>query len=211
MLVAKSKEALEATKREIEVVTRRIKLHLKPFDLGDVQNLSIVCREMFNLADSASHSQFVLIHSAGTMNTFDKPFEEFTDPKEINDYFNVNYTSMTVLTALFLSHFRSGHRCVVNITSILAHIYLPGFPLYTPTRAARNAYMGVLTAEKPDVRTLSYSPGPCVTDMHNSLPKHIKDKLDESITCQQSITKFIGILREDKFDNGALIDYYDVQ
>lgn len=207
--MARNKEALEATKADISAVAKGIRVHLIPFDLCDLEHLPAVCKEILSVADSATHSQYVLIHNAGTMNTFDKPFEAFTDPKEVQDYFAINYTSMTILTAYFLSSVKNSHCCVINITSRLAIAYIPGFPLYTPARAARNAYMGILTAEKPDVRTLSYSPGACLTDMLDSLPKKISDGFEAKLTCQQSIGKFVGILKEDKFENGALIDYYD--
>lgn len=210
VLVARSKEALEATKAEIEVSAAGIRVHLIPCDLGDIDHLPTVCKEILSIADSATHSQYVLIHNAGTMNTFDKPFEAFSDPKEIQDYFAINYTSMAVLTAQFLSAIASSHQCwVVNITSLLATAYIPGFSLYTPAKAARNAYMGVLTAEKPNIRTLNYSPGPCLTNMLASIPKELTDKFDDKITCQESITKFVCILKEDHFENGALIDFYD--
>lgn len=207
--MARNKEALESTKTEIAAVAKGIRVHLVPFDLGDLEHLPTFCKEVLAIADSATHSQYVLVHNAGTMNTFDKPFEAFTDPKEVQDYFAVNYTSMTILTAYFLSTFNSGHRYVINITSRLAIAYIPGFPLYTPARAARNAYMGMLTVEKPDVRTLTYSPGACLTDMLESIPKEITNKFRSKITCQESIAKFVNILEEDKFENGAIIDYYD--
>ena len=194
---------------EIEAVSKGVKVHIVPSDLGDLQCLPALCKEVMKFADSAVHDQFVLIHNAGTMNSFDKPFEAFTDPKEIHDYFALNYTSMAVLTAHFLSAITSGHRCVVNITSKLASFYIPGFPLYSPARAARDAYMGCLTAEKPDVRTLNYCPGVCGTDMFESIPKEISNSFPPKITCQQSVGKLVGIFKENAFKNGSTIDYYD--
>lgn len=209
VLLAKTKESLETTKSEIQAVAAGVRVHLFPCDLCDLQQFPAVCKEMLKIADSSKHSQFVLINNAGTMNTFDKPFEAFSDPKEIQDYFSINYTSMAVLTGQFLSSIISRRRYVVNITSLLATVFVPRFPLYSPAKAARHAYMGVLTAEKPDVRTLNYSPGVCVTDMINSIPKEISDAFAQKITCQQSIQKFVTILKEDLFENGAVIDYYD--
>ena len=209
MLTARSKEGLELAKSEIEAISKGVKVHTVPSDLGDLQHLPALCKEVMKFADSAVHDQFVLIHNAGTMNSFDKPFEAFTDPKEIHDYFALNYTSMAVLTAHFLSAITSGHRCVVNITSKLASLYIPGFPLYSPTRAARDAYMGCLTAEKPDVRTLNYCPGDCDTDMYYTVPKAITDLFPPKITSQQSIVKLINLLKENTFKNGSTIDYHD--
>ena len=209
VLLARDRDALEMTKKEIKAVAKGVKVHIISTDLGVLYYLHADWKSIMEIADSAKYSQHVLIHNAGTMNSFDKPLEEFTDPNEIQDYFALNYTSMAVLTAHFLDAFKSGHRCVVNLTSLLATSYIPGFPLYSPARAARNAYMGVLTAEKPDVRTLNYSPGPCLTDMLDSIPKEISDKFDGKLTPQESIVKFVKILKDDKFKNGVVIDYYD--
>ena len=209
VLLARNKDALEGTKSEIQAVAAGVRVHLFPCDLCDLQRLPAVCKEMLEIADSSKHSQFVLINNAGTMNTFDKPFEAFSDPKEIQDYFSINYTSMAVITGQFLSSIISRHRYVVNITSLLATVFVPRFPLYSPAKAARHAYMGVLTAEKPDVRTLNYSPGVCITDMMKSIPKEISDAFAQKITCQQTIEKFVRILKEDLYENGAVIDYYD--
>lgn len=209
VLLARNKKALEVTKSEIQTVTGGVRVHLFLCDLGDLERLPAVCKEMLEIADSSKHSQFVLINSAGTMNSFEKPFEAFSEPKEIQDYFAINYTSMAVLTGLFLSSIPNGRRYVVNITSLLATVFFPRFPLYAPAKAARHAYMGVLTAEKPDVRTLNYSPGVCVTDMTENLPKEITDGFAQMITCKESIDKFVQILKMDLFENGAVIDYYD--
>ena len=209
MLLARNKAALEVTKSEIQVVAAGVRVHLFPCDLGDLQRLPSVCKEMLEIADSAKHHQYVLINNAGTMNDFDKPFEAFSDPMEIQNYFAINYTSMAVLTGHFLSSTTSSHRYVINISSLLATIFVPRFPLYSPIKAARLAYMGVLTAEKPDVRTLSYSPGPCLTDMLKSIPKEITDSFAQKITCQESIEKLVRVLKEDLFENGGMIDYYD--
>ena len=209
VLTARSKEDLKVAKAEIEAVAKGVKVHIVPCDLGDLQRLPALCKEMLAFADPSVHSQYVLVHNAGSMNTFDKPFEAFNDPKEIHDYFALNYTSMAVLTAHFLSTATSGHRWIVNISSKLATFFIPGFPLYSPARAAREAYMGVVTAEKPDVRTLNYCPGVCATAMFESIPKEISRSFPPTITCQESIGKFVSILKENAFESGCTIDYYD--
>lgn len=71
----------------------------------------------------------------------------------------LNFTSMSVLTSLFLGHFTSGERVVVNVSSLLATVFLPGFAMYSSTRAARNALISVMAEENPDVRFLTYTPG----------------------------------------------------
>ena len=74
--------------------------------------------------------------------------------------------------------------------------------------------------ENPDVRILNYSPGPCDTKMHKTISE---ESFSESVveqfkanytdkvvlSCQESISKLVGILEEDKFENGTVIDYFD--
>jgi len=79
--------------------------------------------------------------------------------------------------------------------------------------------MGVLAIENPDVRVLSYSPGPVDTDMLQTITKESYSEITASwfreryasnqvLSCKESINKFVQILREDKFESGANIDFY---
>ena len=210
VLLARNKERLEKTKSIIASLSPKcVSPHVLSTDLGDLQSLPGVCEELMKFGDPAKHDQFVLINNAGTINSFDKPLIGYTDPNEIQDYFAINYTSMAVLTAKFLSTFQSGQRYVINITTLLATVYIGGFPLYSPSRAARNAFMGVLVAENPDIRAFNYSPGPCGTDMNSSIPRHITEKFPRTLTCEESISKFVSILKEDTFQNASVIDFFD--
>ncbi len=177
--------------------------------MGDMKSLPALCKEILGHVDTSKHEQGVLIHNAGTMNEF-APLASRDDPQKIQDYFGINFTSMVVLTNHFLSTFTDGHpRYVINISSLLATVYLPGFDLYTSSRAARNAFMGSLGAEIPDVRQLTYTPGPCDTDMHRAVPQGMIKMMSPVLTAEQSIQKFVGILKENRYKNGAIIDYYD--
>ena len=117
---------------------------------------------------------------------------------------------MMILTNRFLSAFPSGERYVVNISSILGSVFVPKYGLYSITRAARNAFMGVLGVETPNVRQFSYSPGPCDTDLLRNIPKeHRVLGGKEAITTEESIKKLMGLLKKDEFKNGSMIDYFD--
>ena len=123
----------------------------------------------------------------------------------------LNLTSMKVLTMSILTAFpQPGQRYVVSITALLGKVFIPRFSLYSVSRAARNAFMGMFKAESPDVRLFSYSPGPCDTDMFRSLPKDSEAVMGVTpLTPKQSIQKLISLLKEDKFETGSVIDYYD--
>ena len=75
-----------------------------------------------------------------------------------------------------------------HLTSCPGTAYIP---LYISARAARNAYMGVLAAEKPNI-------------CYQCAGRRITDNLINKITCQESITKFVHVLKEDHFENGGL-------
>ena len=62
--------------------------------------------------------------------------------------------------------------------------------------------------------------GPCMTDMFKSVAdtshsQSVRDMFQgqidkkEYLTCQQSISKLMELLRENRFENAAVIDYYD--
>ena len=220
VLLARSVEGLEETKAKITTSAPGVTVHTIQTNLGDLGSLQKVFSEATKFADTSKHQQFVLVHNAGTIGDISKPLIQHTDPKVVQDYFALNFTSMFTLTAHFLSTFNSGHRTVINIASLLAKVHLPSFSLYGSCKAARNAFMGVLAVENPDVRILNYSPGPCDTKMHKTISE---ESFSESVveqfkanytdkvvlSCQESISKLVGILEEDKFENGIVIDYFD--
>ena len=146
-------------KSDIENLCPGATAHVIPADLRDLSSLQELFSRCVAPADSGKHAQFVLVHNAGTTGDITRPMSEQTDPSVIQAEMALNFTSMSVLTSLFLSRFTEGERVVVNVTSLLAKVYMPGFTMYSATRAARNALMGVLAAENPSVRFLTYSPG----------------------------------------------------
>ena len=209
VITARDKKALEETKTLITSQAPAISTHIIAGDMGDMDSLPSLCSQLLELVDTTKHKQAVLINNAGTMNDFKTPFISQNDPKTIQDYFGVNFTSMVVLTTRFLSAFSTGHRYVVNISSLLSTVQAPGFLLYSASRAARNSFMGTLGAEMPDVRQLTYTPGPCDTDMYRSIPKELSKFPHKVLTPQQSIQKLVGLLKTDQFENGSVVDYFD--
>ena len=164
VLVARSKEGLEKVKAEITSAVKGggaggITIHLVVADLGDLASLSAVFSQCSEKADPAKHNQFMIVHNAGTTCDITKPMSEQIDATSIQEQVGLNFTSMSVLTSLFLSRFTQGERKVIQISSILAKVFISSFGMYSATRAARNALMGVLAVENPDVRFLTYTPG----------------------------------------------------
>ena len=207
------------TKSLINSKSPGINVHLVRTDLGKLDTIETTFAEAASYADETKHQQKILLHNVGTIGVITQPAIEITDAQLIQDHLAINYTSMFTLTSHFLSHFKTGHRMIINHTSTAAFRFRPSYSQYSACKAARNAYMGVLAVENPDVRVLSYSPGPVDTDMLQTITKKSYSEITTSwfreryasnqvLSCKESINKFVQILREDKFESGANIDFY---
>lgn len=213
VITSRNKEALEETKALIASQAPGVKVHIIPGDLGDMLTLPDLCSRLLAPLDITRHEQGVLVHNAGSIDNFDMSFLALNDPKTLQDFFGMNVTSMLVLTTRFLSSFPSSdqQQHVVHITSLLGRVFIQGFPLYSIVKAARNALMGMLKAELPSNRLLNYSPGPCDTEMYKAIPQTHKSGFAELLAPKDSIQKLVKILKEDKYENGCTIDYFDYQ
>jgi sepiapterin reductase len=222
VLVSRTEKDLQAAKSDIESSSPGTSVHVIPADLQDLSAIHDVFSRCAAVAAESrkKHEQFVIVHDAGSAGDITQPIVQQTDPSVLQQQLALNFTSMSVLTSLFLSRFASGERVVVNISSLLAKVHLAGFAMYSASRAARNALIGTFAAENPDVRFLTYTPGPCMTDMFKSIAdsSHSQSTRDmfqaqiernEVLTCQESISKLMELLRENRFENAAVIDYYD--
>ena len=210
VITARSEEDLEETKRLISCSAPGVTVQVVAGDIGNLDSLSSLCSKLFEIVDTSKHKLGLLINNAGTMNDFETPFLSRT-PSQIQDFMGLNLTSMMVLTTSFLTALPPpGQRYVVTISSYLGKVFVPKFNLYGVSRAARNAFVGVLKAEAPDVRQFSYSPGPCDTDLFKSTSKDLPIMQGLTpLSPKQSIEKLISLLREDKFEIGSVISYYD--
>ena len=221
VLLARTKHGLQETEAQLLAHAPGVSVHSIQADLGKLENLESIFSEITQFVDHFKHRQAVLIHNAATLGDITKPIKDHSDPEVVQDYLAVNFTSLYSLTALFLSRFKPSHRCVVvNLTSLLAVNYNYCFGFYSPGKAARNSAMGVLAQENPDVRVLSYSPAVADTDMLKTLgDKSYSSKVTEGVkglyenekvlSCRQSVSKLVELLRDDKFENGTMVDYFD--
>ncbi len=209
MLLARNKTGLEETKSLINSSAPGVNVHIFTVDLGDLDTLHHLCPELMKIGNVDQHDQFVLVNNAGSSDTFKCSLAQLSDGHTTQKFFDVNYTSMTMLTSHFLTVFPQKKSLIVQITSLLATVHIAGFPLYSPSRAARNAYMGVLVAENPDVRVLNYSPGPCDTEMYRKIPEEIKKGFRTLLTPEESISKLVTLISEDAYMNGCILDYFE--
>ena len=224
VLVSRSMDGMKGTQAIISSVAPSIRVHTVQADLGDVENLSKVFSDAVQYASEEKHKDVVLVHNSGSLGDISKPAAAFTDPAEIRSYFDLNFTSFTALTAYFLSYFNSGkqQRSIMHMSSSLSYKFRPSFSLYSSGKAARNALMGVVVAENPDVRVLNYTPGAVDTVMLQTIPQESHSDETRSIfqnmydkrtviSTEQSVKRLVEILQKNKYANGALIDYWDKQ
>ncbi|XP_008120216.2 sepiapterin reductase isoform X2 [Anolis carolinensis] len=159
----------------------------------------------------------------GSLGDISKSFCELTDAAEVGAYLDLNVTSALCLTAGLLQAFpaRPGlRRTVVNISSLAALQPFKSWSLYCTGKAARDMMFRVLAQEEPDVRVLSYAPGPLDTDMQEEVRTKSRDpklrqiflEMKEEgklLDCDVSARKLLDLLLADTFESGAHIDFYD--
>lgn len=211
---------MKGTQEIISSVAPSARVHIIEADLEDVENLDKVFSDALQYANEDKHEHMLLVQNSGSLGNISKPAASFTDSQEIQSYMDLNFTSFAMLTAHFLSRFKTGQRSIIHMSSKLSYKFMPSFSLYTSGKAARNALMRIVVAENPEVRVLNYTPGAVDTEMLGHIPReshseatrnYFQAKYDENIviSTEQSIRKLVDILREDKYDNGALVDYSD--
>lgn len=111
----------------------------------------------------------VLINNAGI--NIRKPVHEFTleEWRRVND---TNVTSVFLLCRAFVPHMKGkGYGRIINMTSIMGHISLPGRTAYSTSKAALLGFTRALALELAGdgVTVVGISPGPFATEMNQPL------------------------------------------
>jgi NAD(P)-dependent dehydrogenase (short-subunit alcohol dehydrogenase family) len=108
----------------------------------------------------------ILINNAGI--NIRKPVHEFTleEWRRVND---TNVTSVFLLCRAFVPHMKGkGYGRILNMTSIMSHISLPGRTAYSTSKAALLGFTRALALElaTDGVTVVGISPGPFATEMN---------------------------------------------
>ncbi|XP_051758899.1 sepiapterin reductase b [Ctenopharyngodon idella] len=173
---------------------------------------------------SSEMDHLLLINNAGSLGDISRFAQTFTDPAEVNRYLSLNVSGALSLTAGVLQAFprRLGlRRTVVNISSLCALKPFPSWVLYCTGKAARDMMFRVLAEEEPDVRVLSYAPGPLDTDMQLQARRFSGDLTlrrsfssmcsdGQLLSCQESGAKLMKLLLDDDYPSGAHLDFYEL-
>jgi NAD(P)-dependent dehydrogenase (short-subunit alcohol dehydrogenase family) len=111
----------------------------------------------------------ILINNAGI--NLRKPITDFT-LEEWNRIQVVNVTSAFLMCRSFVPHLRGqGYGRIINMTSMMSHVSLPGRTAYSTSKAALLGFTKALALElAPEQITVNgISPGPCTTEINRPL------------------------------------------
>ncbi|KAG1930282.1 sepiapterin reductase b [Pimephales promelas] len=225
VLVARTKAQLNELKDDIVSVCGRSQLDVRCVqadleEAGGVEKTVQAVKE----TSSTETDHVLLINNAASLGDVSRFAVSFTDPAEVNRYLSLNVSGALSLTAGVLQAFphRLGlRRTVVNISSLCALKPFPSWVLYCTGKAARDMMFRVLAEEEPDVRVLSYAPGPLDTDMQLqarrfsgdlNLRRSFSSMFSEHqlLTCEESGSKLVKLLLDNDFPSGAHLDFYEL-
>ncbi|XP_058492504.1 sepiapterin reductase b [Solea solea] len=212
LLVARSGSLLEELKEEIYSFTdkQQLAVHCVTADLstreGVTETVRLAKQEAVNELDHV-----LLINNAGSLGNISS-FGSFTDIEKVNSYLTFNVSSALALTAGLLQVFpcRADLRwSVVNISSIFALKALPSWVLYCTAKAARMMMFSVLAEEEPNIKVLSYSPGPMDTEMQEDIQR--QSGIAYSLfPCHVSAAKLMKLILDNDFPSGKHLDFFEV-
>lgn len=227
VLVARSESDLLTLRAELtqgpEASGAGLQVQCVVADLGLAEGLERVVKVAREAApERVEH--VLLVNNAGSLGDISRFTKSFTDMAEVNSYLSLNVSSFLCLTAQTLQAFpqRPGlTRTVVNISSLCALKPFSSWVLYCSGKAARDMMFRVLAEEEPDLRVLSYAPGPLDTDMQlearsKSGDAELRKSFNEMFTqgqllsCEESCRKLMKLLLENSYTSGAHVDFYDI-
>lgn len=162
-LVARDAEKLKESAAAVEAAGGKASLHLA--DVADEGQVAGLEQEI-----AAKYGKIqILINNAGI--NLRKGITEFT-LEEWNRVINTNLTSVFLMCRAFVPHMKGqGYGRIINMTSIMSHVSLPGRAAYSSTKTALLGMTRALALElAPDgITVVGISPGPFGTEMNTAL------------------------------------------
>ena len=163
-LVARSEEKLHEVAREIREAAGRAEVFV-----ADVADEAEVGRLRSAVTDKLGGALHILINNAGI--NIRKPITEFT-LAEWRSVLDTNLTSVFLLCRAFIPQMQGhGFGRIINMTSMMSHISLPGRTAYSASKAALLGLNRALALElAPEKITVNgISPGVCDTEINAPL------------------------------------------
>lgn len=159
-LIGRNAEALN----DVATAARKFNVTAEVF-AGDVSREDDV-RKMEQEIVAKFKKVHILINNAGInirKNVTDFTFDEWTS------VINTNLVGAFLMCRSFVPHMRGeGYGRIINLTSIMSHISLPGRTAYSASKAGLLGFTKALALElAPEGITVNgISPGPCATEMN---------------------------------------------
>ena len=141
VLIARSKDGLEATKEKIQKDASHVQVNMLAADLSKLDDVHLYkC-----LKDTLDHynvtpgdfEQALVVHNAASMGDVSKTFTQIHETQFLRSYWDLNLTSVIGLNWAFFKVFSQKsikHRVVINISSICALQPFKSWSLYCSGR-----------------------------------------------------------------------------
>ncbi|KAK5011415.1 hypothetical protein LTR28_003336 [Elasticomyces elasticus] len=137
----------------------------------------------------------ILLNNAGYLEEF-KPVAE-SDPDEWWKVFTINVKGSYLVTRAFIPLLlKGGDKTIVNVSSIGAHVLVPGASGYQTTKLALLRFTEFVDCEYKDQGLLTYCihPGGVATELANNMPKEMHHVLVD--TPQLSADSIVWLTKE---------------
>lgn len=163
LLVSRNQEQLQVTADEIRALGAEVEVC--PADITDEAQV----RRVETMATERCGKVQILINNAGV--NIRKPVTDFSlaDWRQVQD---TNLTSVFLMCRAFVPHMKGqGYGRIINMTSIMSHVALPGRTAYAASKSGLLGFTRALALElAPEKITVNgISPGPFATEMNMPL------------------------------------------
>ena len=162
-LVSRDLEQLNSVKLAVEAAGGRAETFQA--DISEEENV----RQLESDVMKAFNGVHILINNAGI--NLRKQLIEFS-PEEWRRVLDTNLTSVFLMCRSFVPHMKgAGYGRIINMTSIMSHVSLPGRSAYSASKTALLGLTRALALElAPESITVNgISPGPFATEMNTPL------------------------------------------
>lgn len=193
-----------------------------PIDLSDVEGAEAAFEEHLRKLTAEQYESVTLINNAGLL----EPIDQIANTKaaDVVKHMNVNLTSLMVITASFVRHFKNHPKKeIISISSGAAYNPYTGWGSYCASKAGSLMFSKVLAEEQKSVKhpakVVSLAPGVVETDMQRTIRSKNKvqfPNIDKFIELKEkgilSSAKQVGktiagaILDNPRIKNGEEID-----
>jgi len=230
VLTGRSESSLKETANDIKNVTGGDPtIHTVPGDLSDEAGAEALAKKLLSFLDTDKHDTAVIASNAGAVEPQTLLSSENIPLSEVQFSLAVNITSALYLvnqTVRAVEPWRgTDKKCfLLNVSSKAAVQAFKCWGVYCSAKAARNMLFNVAAVEDGEngiLRVVNYGPGVLDTDMQKDVRTKVGDEgtkkffqslADEGklIPPAESARKLFWLVTDNKFENGAHIDYWDL-